>query len=81
MVKTAEQIIDILQNLKKTNPDIFSLLGNYVQSLLSYMGVEIKRVNSYLDEGGKTMFLESLEKLKKGIINNAGSNNCRRSLR
>jgi len=64
----AERIIYILQNLKKSNPDIFSLLGNYVQSLLSYMGVEIKRVNSYLDEGGKTMFLESLEKLKEESI-------------
>jgi len=32
------------------------------------MGVEIKRVNSYLDEGGKTMFLESLEKLKEEAI-------------
>ncbi len=50
MVKAAEQIIDILQNLKKTNPDVFSLLGNYVQNLLSYIGVEIKRVNSYLDK-------------------------------
>ena len=66
--EAAERIIDILQNLKKTNPDIFSLLGNYVQSLLSYIGVELKRVNSYLDEGGKTMFLESLEKLKEESI-------------
>jgi len=42
MVKAAEHTIDILQNLKKTNPYVFSLLANYVQSLLSHMGVEIK---------------------------------------
>ncbi len=67
--EAAIRIISILKKLKKSDPEIFNLLGRYISGLLEYKGVEINQIKEYIDNRGESMLAQSLDELYEDGIN------------
>ena len=74
--EASKRIIGILRELRKTDPEVFTLIGRYISGLLDYKRVEINQINEYIDNRGESMLAQSLDELyedgidagiKKGI--------------
>jgi len=61
--KAAKRIITHLKELKKSDPEIFKLLGRYITGLLKYKGVEINTINEYISDRGLSMLEQSIDEL------------------
>lgn len=59
----ASRIIRVLRQMREVNPEIFTLLGRYIQGLLEFKGVEINEINSYINDRSDSMLAQSLDEL------------------
>jgi len=57
------RIVGVLKKLIRSNPEIYNLLGRYITGLLQYKGLEISAINDYINDRGKSMLAQSIDKL------------------
>jgi predicted transposase/invertase (TIGR01784 family) len=57
------RIVGVLKKLIHSNPEIYNLLGRYITGLLQYKGLEISAINDYINDRGKSMLAQSMDKL------------------
>lgn len=57
------RIVGVLKKLIHSNPEIYNLLGSYITGLLQYKGLEIPAINDYINDRGKSMLAQSMDKL------------------
>jgi hypothetical protein len=63
--KSIDRILEIFQELKSQDKNLYIMLARYITNLLHYKQIENNEIFEYFTEGSKSMLTESLEKIKQ----------------